>query len=90
MDVLAKLDQTRGAINVLEHPFYQRWSAGDLSAEELALYAGEYRRAVLALARASTLAADQAGPEIEVDRFLLVCDDAIVDQGKPESYASFG
>jgi pyrroloquinoline-quinone synthase len=62
MDVLAKLDQTRGAINVLEHPFYQRWSAGDLSAEELALYAGEYRRAVLALARASTLAADQAGP----------------------------
>jgi pyrroloquinoline-quinone synthase len=62
MDVLAKLDQTRGAINVLEHPFYRRWSAGELSADELALYAGEYRRAVLALARASALAADQAGP----------------------------
>ena len=61
MDVLAKLDETRGAINVLEHPFYQRWSAGELSADELALYAGEYRRAVLALARASALAADQAG-----------------------------
>lgn len=63
MDVLAKLDQARGAVNVLEHPFYQRWSAGELSAEELAIYAGEYRRAVLALARASALAAEQAGPE---------------------------
>jgi pyrroloquinoline-quinone synthase len=62
MDVLAKLDQTRGAISVLEHPFYQRWSAGELSADELALYAGEYRRAVLALARASALAADEAAP----------------------------
>jgi pyrroloquinoline-quinone synthase len=62
MDVLARLDETRSAINVLEHPFYQRWSAGDLSAEELAIYAAEYRRAVLALARASELAAEKAGP----------------------------
>jgi pyrroloquinoline-quinone synthase len=62
MDVLARLDETRSAINVLEHPFYQRWSAGDLSAEELAVYAAEYRRAVVALARASELAAETAGP----------------------------
>ena len=62
MDVLAKLDETRAAINVLEHPFYQRWSAGELSAEELACYAAEYRRAVVALARASELAAEKAGP----------------------------
>ena len=57
MDVLAKLDETRAAINVLEHPFYQRWSAGELSARELDLYAGEYRHAVLALADASAQAA---------------------------------
>jgi pyrroloquinoline-quinone synthase len=57
MDVLARLDETRGAINVLEHPFYQRWSAGELSAEELARYAGEYRHAVGALAQASERAA---------------------------------
>jgi pyrroloquinoline-quinone synthase len=57
MDVLAKLDETRAAINVLEHPFYQRWSAGELSAGELDLYAGEYRHAVLALAQASAQAA---------------------------------
>jgi pyrroloquinoline-quinone synthase len=63
MDVLSRLDQTRSAIDVLEHPFYQRWSAGELSADELALYAGEYRHAVVALALASELAAQKAGRE---------------------------
>jgi len=58
MDILARLDETRGAINVLEHPFYERWSAGELSAGELGRYAGEYRHAVLALARASARAAE--------------------------------
>jgi pyrroloquinoline-quinone synthase len=62
MDVLSRLDEVRSAINVLDHPFYQRWSAGALSAEELAIYAAEYRRAVVALARASELAAEKAGP----------------------------
>jgi pyrroloquinoline-quinone synthase len=62
MDVLARLDETRHAINVLEHPFYLRWSAGELSAEELARYAGQYRHAVSALARASELAAEKAAP----------------------------
>lgn len=57
MDVLARLDEVRAEINVLEHPFYQRWSAGELSVGELDLYAGEYRHAVLALAQASADAA---------------------------------
>jgi pyrroloquinoline-quinone synthase len=61
MDVLARLDQARGACNVLEHPFYQRWSAGELSAAELELYAGQYRHAVVALAEASDAAAAKAG-----------------------------
>ncbi len=60
MDVIARLDETRGAINVLEHPFYERWSAGELSAAELDRYAGEYRHAVLALAQASAQAAECA------------------------------
>jgi len=60
MDVLAMLDEARATINVLEHPFYQRWNRGELSAEELGLYAGEYRHAVRALARASELAAEAA------------------------------
>jgi pyrroloquinoline-quinone synthase len=65
MNVLARLDETRGAISVLEHPFYERWSAGELSAEELGCYAGEYRHAVIALARASAQAAAKAGPAYE-------------------------
>jgi pyrroloquinoline-quinone synthase len=63
MDVLARLDQARAECSVLEHPFYERWSAGDLSAAELACYAGEYRHAVVALAAASQAAAAKAGPE---------------------------
>jgi pyrroloquinoline-quinone synthase len=63
MDVLCRLDQARRATNVLEHPFYERWSAGELSADELSRYAGEYRYAVLALAQASTLLATEATPE---------------------------
>jgi pyrroloquinoline-quinone synthase len=62
MDVLARLDETRGSLSVLEHPFYQRWSAGGLSAAELGRYAGEYRHAVVALSRASSLAAAKADP----------------------------
>ena len=54
------LDRARGSINVLDHPFYLRWNAGDLSAEELGIYAAEYRHAVLALAQASALAAAKA------------------------------
>jgi pyrroloquinoline-quinone synthase len=60
MNVLARLDQTRSAHDILEHPFYRRWSAGELSAEELGCYAGEYRHAVLALAEASARAAASA------------------------------
>jgi pyrroloquinoline-quinone synthase len=62
MDVLARLDGARRDINVLEHPFYERWSAGDLSAGELSCYAGEYRHAVIALASASASAAEKAPP----------------------------
>jgi pyrroloquinoline-quinone synthase len=62
MDVLASLDEIRAAVNVLEHPFYERWVAGGLSAEDLARYAVQYRRAVVALADASAAAADAAGP----------------------------
>ena len=63
MDIFAALDAARERTNVLEHPFYQRWSAGELEAQELALYAGEYRHADVALADASKLAAGQASPE---------------------------
>ena len=56
MDVVAGIDAARERWNVLEHPFYTRWEAGELTREELARYAGEYRHAVVALARAARTA----------------------------------
>src|SRR5579859_5758284 len=63
MDLIARLDAERAACNVLEHPFYERWSEGELSAGELAFYAGEYRHAVVALAAVSERAASKARAE---------------------------
>jgi pyrroloquinoline-quinone synthase len=59
-----RIESSRRRWNVLEHPFYQRWSEGDLSREELARYSGQYRHAVAAIARLSAAAAD-ALPERE-------------------------
>ena len=49
--VWERVEESRARNNVLEHPFYVRWSAGELSREELARYAGQYRHATEALAR---------------------------------------
>ena len=45
--------------NVLRHPFYTRWSAGELEPGELTRYAGQYRHAVQALATMTERAAEQ-------------------------------
>jgi pyrroloquinoline-quinone synthase len=50
VDFFDRLEIARVRCNVLEHPFYLRWSAGELTSDELAVYAGEYRHAVAALA----------------------------------------
>ena len=52
-----RIEESRARHNVLEHPFYVRWSAGELSREELARYAGQYRHATEALARLCSQAA---------------------------------
>jgi pyrroloquinoline-quinone synthase len=52
-DVWPRIEQAREKWNVLEHPFYQRWSAGELTLEELADYSGQYRHATAAIARLS-------------------------------------
>ena len=58
-----RIEQSRARHNVLEHPFYVRWSAGELSSDELARYAGQYRHATEALARLCGQAADTAPQE---------------------------
>jgi pyrroloquinoline-quinone synthase len=62
--VWERIEGARERWNVLRHPFYIRWTAGELTAEELARYSGQYRHAVEAIARASAQAAD-AAPENE-------------------------
>jgi pyrroloquinoline-quinone synthase len=65
MDVIAGIDAARERWNVLEHPFYTRWEQGELTRHELARYAGEYRHAVVALARAARTAQLHAHEEAE-------------------------
>ncbi len=52
-----RIEAARSRCDVLEHPFYERWSAGELSAAELADYAGQYRHAVAAIATLTEQAA---------------------------------
>ena len=59
-----RIESSRERWDVLRHPFYRRWSAGELSADELASYSGQYRHAVEAIASMSDAAAD-ALPEHE-------------------------
>lgn len=63
-DVWQRIEEARSRWNVLEHPFYRRWSAGELSREELAFYAGQYRHATAAIAGLSGAVAETA-PEAE-------------------------
>ncbi|HSJ17829.1 MAG TPA: hypothetical protein VK920_07025, partial [Solirubrobacterales bacterium] len=55
-----RIEESRSRWNVLEHPFYVRWTEGGLSREELARYSGQYRHAVEAIATMSSAAAAEA------------------------------
>jgi pyrroloquinoline-quinone synthase len=59
VDPLARIDAAARRWNVLDHPFYQRWSAGELTAAQLAEYAAQYRHAVVALADAAGAAGNE-------------------------------
>jgi pyrroloquinoline-quinone synthase len=60
VDLWSRLADVHTRWNVLDHPFYQRWSRGELSSDDLARYAGQYRHAVVALAAAADGAAHAA------------------------------
>ena len=57
-----RIENARERWNVLRHPFYDAWSAGELSRADLARYSGQYRHAVQAIAELSESAAN-AAPE---------------------------
>jgi pyrroloquinoline-quinone synthase len=63
MNLWHRLAAVRAEWDVLGHPFYLRWSRGELTPGELAAYSEQYRHAVVALADASAGAAAKAtGP----------------------------
>jgi pyrroloquinoline-quinone synthase len=59
-DLIARLDEVRLRWHTLRHPFYVRWERGELTRDELALYAGQYRHAVVALAELAGNGGDTA------------------------------
>ena len=63
-----RIEHGRERWNVLRHPFYRRWSAGELSREELTRYSGQYRHAVRAIATASEAVAELAPAREELRR----------------------
>jgi pyrroloquinoline-quinone synthase len=64
MTLFERLADAQERWNVLQHPFYTRWERGELTLSELAYYAGEYRHAVVALARqAQAAGAEHAAEE---------------------------
>lgn len=63
-----RIENARERWDVLRHPFYQRWSAGELTREELARYSGQYRHAVEAIATMSAEAAEALPERAELSR----------------------
>jgi pyrroloquinoline-quinone synthase len=63
-----RIDERRSRWDVLQHPFYQRWSNGELTREELGRYSGQYRHAVDAIATLSAAAADALPDHEELRR----------------------
>ena len=68
MRVFERIERSRERWNVLRHPFYRRWSDGELSPEELGRYSGQYRHAVEAIAQLSAAAADALPDRPELRR----------------------
>jgi pyrroloquinoline-quinone synthase len=63
-----RIENARSRWNVLRHPFYRRWSDGELTREELARYSGQYRHAVQAIATMSDGLADATPGRDDVAR----------------------
>src|SRR5436309_4236765 len=71
MELCTTIDEARRRWDVLKHPFYERWECGELTRDELAFYAGEYRHAVVALARAAAATGDGEHAQEEAEHVAL-------------------
>src|SRR2546423_1018580 len=82
MNLIERIDEARARWNVLDHPFYRRWECGELTRDELAFYAGEYRHAVVALADAAAATGDAEHAADEAAHIEL-WDDFVAALGAP-------
>jgi pyrroloquinoline-quinone synthase len=71
VELIERIDAARERWNLLEHPFYRRWSCGELRRGELAHYAGEYRHAVVALAETAATSGETAHAAEEAEHVWL-------------------
>ena len=71
MELCASIDDARQRWDVLRHPFYERWECGELTRDELAFYAGEYRHAVVAVAQAASATGDGEHAREEAEHVAL-------------------
>lgn len=62
--VLGQLDELIARRSILQHPFYQAWTAGELSQEQLAVYAHQYYPHVEAFPEYLRTAIDGARDEV--------------------------
>jgi pyrroloquinoline-quinone synthase len=62
MELFRRIEAAHARWNVLKHPFYTRWERGELTRDELQVYAGQYRHAVAAVAAAARTAASPGDP----------------------------
>jgi pyrroloquinoline-quinone synthase len=91
MELFDRLDAARARWDVLKHPFYLRWERGELSRDELGFYAGEYRRAVVALAHTAAAGgseehAAEERAHVELwDDFAAALDAALDREPRPET-----
>jgi pyrroloquinoline-quinone synthase len=71
VNLIERLDAVRERWDLLEHPFYRRWSCGELRRDELADYASEYRHAVVALAETAAKSGNAEHAKEEAEHVLL-------------------
>lgn len=81
----AELAHLRDRWDVLRHPFYVRWSSGELSHRELASYVEEYDHLVVAIADLSWQAAHKADRPLA----LLLEDQAAAETDQIELWREF-
>jgi pyrroloquinoline-quinone synthase len=84
MDVMQEVQQAVAKFDLLTHPFYQAWSAGQLTAEDLRAYAADYYHHVAAFPTYLS-ALHSRLPDGELRRAVLrnLCEEEI--EGTPHS-----